>query len=176
MSKEKTKNKKGKVAIIPKKKTEAMIEPYRPTDLWSEFDRTFDRFRRDFENILWPAEYRESSFPVMRRMETRMRAVDLEDKGDKYIMSVDAPGYSKDDIEINVWDGSIEVSGCRETKKDEDTEGYVRKERSSESFYRRMELPEEIKTESAEANLKDGVLELVLPKKTPKMKKKVQVK
>ena len=148
-----------------------MLEPYRSSDLWMEFDRAFERFRRDFEDLLRPSE-----LPMMREIETRMPAIDLEDRGDRYVMSAEVPGFKNDEIEINVWDSSVEISGCRETKQDEETKGYVRKERSSETFYRRMNLPEEVKVEDAEANLKNGILELVLPKKVPKKKKKVPVK
>jgi HSP20 family protein len=163
--------KKEKVPIIPKQRPPSMLEPYRSSDHWMEFDRAFERFRRDFEDLLWPSE-----LPMMREIETRMPAVDLEDRGDKYVMSAEVPGFKNDEIEINVWDSSVEISGCRETTQDEESKGYVRKERSSESFYRRMDLPEEVKVENAEANLKNGILELVLPKKVPKKKKKVSIK
>jgi HSP20 family protein len=163
--------KKQNVPVIPKQRPPSMLEPYMSSDLWMEFDRAFERFRRDFEDLLWPSE-----LPVMREMETNMPAVDLEDKGDKYVMSAEVPGFKNDEIEINVWDSAVEISGCRETEQDKESKGYVRKERSSESFYRRMELPEEVKVDDAEANLKDGILELVLPKKVPKKKKKVSIK
>ena len=165
--------KKENVPIIPKQKPPSMLEPYTSSDLWMEFDRTFDRFRRDFEDLLWPSE---RELPMMREMETRMPAVDLEDRGDRYMMIVEVPGFKNDEIEINVWDSAVEISGCRETKQDEETKGYVRKERSSESFYRRMALPEEVKVDDAQANLQNGILELTLPKKVPKKKKKVPIK
>jgi len=46
----------------------------------------------------------------------------------------------------------------------------------SESFYRTMTLPEEIKYEEVSADLKDGVLEITLPKKNPKPRKKIAIK
>jgi HSP20 family protein len=174
-SKKATSRRKETVPIIPKQKPPSMLEPYRPSDLWMEFDRAFERFRRDFEDLLWPSE-EERQLPMMRELETRMPVIDLEDRGDKYVMTVEVPGFKNDEIEINVWDGSVEVSGCRETKQDEETKGYVRKERASESFYRRMALPEEIKVDDAEASLQNGILELTLPKKVPKKKKKVAIK
>ena len=167
--------KKEKVPVKPKRRPPSMLEPYRPSELWSEFDKAFDRFRRDFENLLWPSE-RHRELPMMPELETRMPAIDLEDRGDKFVLTVEAPGFKKDEIEINITDGDVEVSACKTEQKDEETEGYIRKERSSESFYRKMALPEEIKVDDAEANLQDGILELVMPKKVPKKKKKVQVK
>jgi HSP20 family protein len=170
-----TSEKKENVPIIPKQRPSSMLEPYAPSELWMDFDRAFERFRRDFENLLWPSEG-EREFPMIREMETRLPAIDLEDQGGKYVMTVDVPGFKNDEIEINVWDSSVEVSGCRETKQDEETKGYVRKERSSESFYRSIALPEEIKVDYADASLQNGILEVVLPKKVPKKKKKVPIK
>jgi HSP20 family protein len=57
-------------------------------------------------------------------------------------------------------------------KYDGKTKRYICKERECESFYRMVELPEEIKTDEVEAELKDGVLEVALPKKAPIHKKK----
>ena len=61
-------------------------------------------------------------------------------------------------------------------KYDDETKRYICKERECESFYRIVELPEEIKTDEVEAELKDRTLEVALPKKAPKHKKKVNVK
>jgi HSP20 family molecular chaperone IbpA len=91
--------KKENVPIIPRQKPPSMFEPYTSSDLWMEFDRAFDRFRRDFEDLFWPSE---REHPMMREMETRMPAIDLEDKGDKYMMTVEVPGFKNDEIEINV--------------------------------------------------------------------------
>lgn len=183
MSREKSRKKptaskkKETVPVIPKQRPPSVLEPYRPSDLWMEFDRAFERFRKDFEELLWPSERSwERELPMMREFETRMPAVDLEERGDKYVMTVEAPGFKNDEIEINVWDSSVEISGCRETKQDEETKGYVRKERSSESFYRRMTLPEEVKIDDVEASLDNGILEIILPKKVPTKMKSVKIK
>jgi len=61
-------------------------------------------------------------------------------------------------------------------KYDGKTKRYICKERECGSFYRMVELPEEIKTDEAEPELKDGVLEVALPEKAPKHKKKANVK
>jgi hypothetical protein len=61
-------------------------------------------------------------------------------------------------------------------KYDDKTKRYICKEKECESFYRMVELPEEIKTDEAEAELKDGILEVALPKKAPKHKKAVNAK
>ena len=168
---EKIPEKKKLAPVKQKKRPASMIEPYRPSDLWTNFDRAFERFRRDFEDILWPSE----RFP-MGELEARMPTVDLEDKGDKFVMTAEVPGFKKDDVEISICGATVEISGCKEQKSDEKTKEYVRRERSSESFYRKMTLPEEVKFEEVSADIKDGLLEIILPKKAPKTKKKIQIK
>ena len=163
--------KKETAPVQQRKKPSSMLEPYRPSDLWIDFDRAFERFRRDFEDILWPSE----RFPFMSEFE-RMPIVDLEDKGDKFIMTAEVPGFKKNDVEISICGNTVEISGCKEQVSDEKTKEYIRKERSSESFYRKMTLPEEVKFEEVSADLKDGLLEIVLPKKEPKPKKKIPLK
>ena len=156
----------------PRKRPASMIEQPRPLNLWMNFDRAFERLRRDFETMLLPSE----GFPMMHELETRMPTVDLEDKGDKFIMTAEVPGFKKDNVEINICGNTVEINGYIEQKSDEKTKEYVRRERSSESFYRKMTLPEEVKFEEVSADLKDGILEIVLPKKAPKPKKKIPIK
>jgi HSP20 family protein len=167
----KTSAKKKATPAKQKKRQASMLEPYRPSDLWINFDRAFERFRRDFEDMLWPAE----RFPFMSEFE-RMPIVDLEDKGDKFVMTAEVPGFKKNDVDISICGNTIEISGSKEKKSDEETKEYVRRERSSESFYRKITLPEEVKFEEVSADLKDGLLELTLPKKELKPKKKIPIK
>ena len=155
-----------------KKRQSSMLEPYGPSDLWINFDRALERFRRDFEDILWPSEH----FPMMRELEARLPTVDLEDKGDRFIMTAEVPGFKKDEIDICICGDTVEISGRKEQKKDEKTKEYVRRERSSESFYRKMTLPEDVRFEEVSADLKDGLLEIVLPKKEQKPRKKIPIK
>jgi len=68
------------------------------------------------------------------------------------------------------------ASGCKEMTTDEKNKNYVRKERMSESFYRTLTLPEEVKYEEVGADLKDGVLEITMPKKNPTQRKKINIK
>jgi HSP20 family protein len=169
--------KKAIVSAKPKRRPPSILEPVLPSDVWMEFDRAFDRFRRDFENALWPHERTLGrGLPVLAEMETNIPYIDLEDKGDRFILTAEAPGFKKDDIDINICGSSVEISGCKERIVDESKRDYLRKERMSESFYRTLSLPEEIKYEEVSADLKDGVLEIVLPKKNPKPRKKIPIK
>ncbi len=157
-------------AIKPARKT-AITKPQQ--DAWKAFDRTFDRFRSDFENMLFPT----MDFDWIAEMpETRVPAVDLEDRGKDFLLKAEMPGFKKDDVEINVVDDGVEISGAAGWKYDAKEDAYICKERACKSFYRYVDLPEDVKVDDVDAKMNDGVLELVLPKKTPKTKRKVSVK
>jgi HSP20 family protein len=174
--KEQPSKKKEITPAKPSKGSESAIAPYVAPGLRWEFDRAFDRFRRDFEDMLWPSERLFERLPAMRELQTEMPTLDLEDRGKDFLLTAEIPGFKKEEIEIQVQDDAVEIRGNRRTSHDEKVKGYVRKERSSEQFYRRLKLPEPIKADSSQATLKDGLLELVLLKKAQKPKKKINIK
>ena len=99
--------------------------------------------------------------------------VDLEDRGKDFLLTAELPGFKKEDIDLEITRDGVEIKAATGWKQDVERKSYVHKERGSRSVYRSIRLPEEVKTELAEATLKDGVLEVVLPKKAPKPKKKL---
>jgi HSP20 family protein len=165
--------KKEPTAISKPSKKKSALAPAAPSDLWQAFDETFARFRNDFEDLLFPANWAE---PFSLIPETRVPAVDLEDHEKDYLLKAEMPGFKKEDIEIEVQDNAVTITGTAGWKYDKKAQAYICKERACESFYRMVELPEEIKVDDVSANLSEGVLEITLPKKTPKQKRKVAVK
>jgi HSP20 family protein len=155
----------------PKEKSTALA-PAAPQDLWRAFDDVFGRFRSDFEDLLFPSYW--DTLSLMPEM--RVPAVDLEDREKDYLLKAEMPGFKKEDIEIEVKDDSVEITGKAGWKYDKKAKAYICKERACESFYRMVELPEEIKVDEVAANLSEGVLEITLPKKAPKQKRKVSIK
>ena len=109
-------------------------------------------------------------------VETRVPYVDLEDRGKDFLLTAEMLGFKKEDVDIQVADDAVEIKATMGWKYDDKTKRYICKERACEPFYRMVELPEEVKADAAQANMKDGVIEVVLPKKTPKQKKKVLIK
>jgi len=171
-----TKEKKELATVSPKRGT-AGLTLRRSPEVMRDFDRVFERFRSDFEDLFWPSEcVFGRAFSMMPRAEMRALHVDLEDRGRDFLLKAEMPSFKKEDVTIEVQDDSVEIRGETGWKQEDEKKHYVVKERGSESFYRMVRLPEEIKADSVEANLKDGVLEIVLPKKAPKQKKKIVVK
>ena len=159
-------------AIKPSKKPLA-VRPSASSNLWREFDNTFSRFRSDFEDLLFPSVWPDISSIIPQ---VRVPATDLEDNEKDYVVRAEMPGFKKEDIKIEVQENSVAITGYAGWKYDEKGKLYVCKERACETFYREIELPEEITLEDVTANLADGVLEIGLPKKAPKQKRTVSVK
>jgi HSP20 family protein len=96
-----------------------------------------------------------------------------------YHIEVDLPGVSKEDIDVQVEDGSLVISGERKINSEIKEQNYYKVESSFGSFSRSFSLPEEADVENIHAESKDGVLEVIVPKlesaKVDKVKK-VEIK
>ncbi len=149
------------------------IAPYSSKDIEVGFDRLMRRFEREFEDF-WGPPSRMGRW-MMPSAETKMPSVDLEDQGRDYRLVVDLPGFKKEDVNVLVTDDSVIVDAKRTYAAEEKNKNYVRHERSAQTYYRKIGLPESVSSDNAKANLKDGVLEISLPKKQPKETKKLTV-
>jgi len=90
------------------------------------------------------------------------RADVVEEEG-KIVLKADLPGITPEDVEIEVTDGVLNVSGSHVEEKEEKDKRYVRRERRMGSFSRSMRLPKGVEPDDIEAVCKDGVLELTIP-------------
>ena len=97
---------------------------------------------------------------------------DVYEDNDKYHIEMDAPGFSKEDIKIEVNDGRLTIVASK--TKTENTEGknYIRRERSYGETQRTFVLEDADETQ-IEANFKDGVLTITIPKKPESETKKI---
>ena len=112
------------------------------------------------------------SFPELGFESVRTPLVNVEDKGKELVVTAEIPGMKKDDIHVDVEDDSLTISAKRSGVDEEKSKNYYRYERSSSSFLRRISLPESVESEKADAEYKQGVLTIVLPKKEGHVKKK----
>lgn len=107
-----------------------------------------------------------------------MPSMDVYTENDKALVAeIQAPGFTKDDIEINIHDGALEIKG---EKQDQEEQGN-KKERnymvreSHASFYRSIVLPKAADTENVEAQFDNGVLKLRVPFKELPPPKRVKI-
>jgi len=101
---------------------------------------------------------------------------DMYEEGNNVIVKVKAPGFKLENLEITIEDGSICVTGKIEEEEEDKKRKYYRKEFRSQSFTRRVDLPVRIQAEKAEAEFKNGVLTLKLPKTGESKPKSIKIK
>ena len=101
------------------KKDQTQITPYQFGDMQRDFDRMIDRFQRDFENFWDRPNWRHEMRRMMPFGEAKVLSVDLEDQGKEYRLTVDLPGFKKEDVDIDVMEDSWPFTrkNCRVKKK-----------------------------------------------------------
>lgn len=118
----------------------------------SEFDRLFD----DFFNRRWMRPFGDvAAFEP---------SVDIIDRDDEVVVRAELPGFKKDDVEVSIAGHTLTLSGQRSAEQKEEKGTYYRAEIVRGSFMRTIALPAEVDDAKASASMKDGLLELTLPK------------
>ncbi|WNG38077.1 Hsp20/alpha crystallin family protein [Archangium minus] len=102
-------------------------------------------------------------------------AFEVKETKDSYIFKADLPGVKDDDLDITLTGDRLTISGKRETEQREESDRFYAYERSYGSFSRSFTLPEGVDVEHCNAELKDGVLNLRLPKLPEVQPKRIQV-
>jgi len=103
-------------------------------------------------------------------------AVDIKEEQNRFLIQADVPGVDPKNIEITMENGVLTIRGERSDETKESSEGYTRVERVRGSFYRRFSLPDTADADRIEAKGKDGVLEVIIPKKEVAKPKRITVK
>ena len=152
------------------KKKEKEIEPWSPFDITSSFEDIWRDFYRGFRPWgITPWHMPRRLLRPEKEWEYTPLA-DLVDEGDKFIVRADIPGFSKENVNIEITDDSIELSGEVEKEEKTEKEKYRHYERSYSSFRRTLRFPTKVKPQEASASLKNGVLEIDVPKEKPTLK------
>ena len=146
------------------------VEKWRPRkDIEKFLESMFDE---PFSPRSW------KGLPSIRKMREFMAispAVDMYDNEKEVVVKAEVPGMDKKNINISVADSTLTIKG--EMKKEEETkeEDYYYAERSYGSFSRRLELPAKVQESKIKANIKDGILEIHLPKAPESKAKEIKI-
>lgn len=146
-------------------------EPAKPIKYGSIFDQLQDTFNalsrrayeifesdgrafgRDLEH--WFRAERELFHPVH---------VSIEELDDSLALKAEVPGFSEKELEINLEPRRVTITGKREAKKEEKKGKTIYAERCSDQILRIVDLPADIETDKVTATVKNGILELTMPK------------
>lgn len=101
---------------------------------------------------------------------------DVKETKDSYLFKADVPGVKENDLEITVAGNRLTVSGKREAEKEDQTDTYYAYERSYGQFTRAFTLPEGADVDRVNAEMKDGVLTLSVPKKADVQPRKIALR
>jgi HSP20 family protein len=102
-------------------------------------------------------------------------AMDLVETDDDFVLRADLPGLSEGEVNIELEDNVLTVSGERKSEHEDRKEGYYRVERASGSFSRSLTLPEGVNPEAIKASFDKGVLEIRIPKPEERKPRKVAI-
>jgi len=104
-----------------------------------------------------------------------MPAVDIREEPNQFVIHADLPGVELKDIEVTLENGVLTLKGQRAAEKKEETQQYRRVERVRGTFLRRFSLPDAVDAEKVAARCKDGVLEVVVPKREAAQPRRIAI-
>ncbi len=102
-------------------------------------------------------------------------AVDVYESENAIEIKADLPGMTEKDIDVTVENNTLTIKGERKFENEEKRETYHRVERQYGSFYRSFKLPNTVDVTKINANFRNGILELALPKKEETRPKKIAI-
>jgi HSP20 family protein len=114
-------------------------------DLWGDLDTWFD-WRPTRGDRRW------------------MPAVDVKETDKTYVLEADLPGMTDRDVDVRIEGDTLTLSSHKEEEREDNREGYLRRERYSRRFQRSFRLPEDVDRDKIEAKFQNGVLTLNMPR------------
>ncbi len=126
---------------------------------------------RMFDNFFHEGMWDEETIPSRWNP-----AVDIAEKDAEYVVKVELPGLSKDDVKISTQDNVLTIRGEKKEEKESKGSTYHRVERAYGSFQRSFTLPTTVKSDNIEASFNDGMLTITLPKAEEAKPKMIEVK
>ena len=130
---------------------------------FEELERMFERMSRQFEDAA--SEWGGGEWAPFGSGDDV--AIDLVDEGDAFVVTVDVPGFERDEIDLRVADGTLWIDCERSESSEEDEESYLRRERTHRSVRRSVGLPAPVEADEVTAKLRNGILTVTVPKAEP---------
>lgn len=133
------------------------IVKWTPMNPFEDFDRTWGE---------WPMAQRQVMSP----------ALDVYEDKDHVIIETPLAGIDPADVNIEIEDNILKISGEMKHQSEVDDKNYFRKEVRTGQFYRAVALPKSVAGDKADASYKDGILKISIPKTEEAKPKKITIK
>lgn len=136
-----------------------------------EFDRLLDQ--------LWPRgwlqRWERPVFPDLPALEARLPKLDVIDRDNEIVVKAEVPGVDKEDVQITLSGNRMTIKGETRREEKEEKGDYYRCEISRGTFSRTVVLPAEVDDAKARAAMRDGMLEVTLPKVEQARKRDIRI-
>ncbi|MGA7837562.1 MAG: Hsp20/alpha crystallin family protein [Ignavibacteriaceae bacterium] len=139
-------------------------------DVEREFGKLFNSFNRRFGFDDSDSNNEELENAVWSPL------TDISENKDQYLLKMDLPGVTKNDLKLSYEDGELKISGERKQQKDDKDSKFHRIERTYGKYFRSFTLPKQIKPENIKAEFKDGQLTVTIPKAEEAKPKELEIK
>jgi len=163
---------KEKTEVQPVTPGTSLMSRTMPSLLERDFDSIFDDFRRSFDIMMRPYYPMAHRVQELGMLPIRYAPLDFIDEGDHYVIHAELPGFTREDVEVRINNDQLSIRAKKESEKEEETKNYLHRERAFSAFERSVTFPEEVDPSKAKGTMKNGVLELNVPKKEPKPEEK----
>ncbi len=143
--------------------------------VWDPF-RELEEMRKRMAS-LWdrPLELLEAPSERLELAEWRPLA-DITEDDKEYLVKIEIPGMKRDEVKVSMESGVLTISGERKLEKEEKSKKYHRVERAYGSFSRSFVIPDDVVAEKIDAEFKEGILQVHLPKGEHAKPKTIEVK
>ena len=162
-------------------KSEVSLKGTKPEQTPVRFVRPFAEYERLFDQLMprgWlqPLRWDRPLVSELAALEARMPRLDVLERDDHVVVKVEVPGVKKEDIHITISGNRMTIKGETKHEEKEEKGDYYRCEISRGEFSRTVTLPAEVDNTKTKAEMKDGMLEITLPKleQTKKAEIKIQ--
>lgn len=133
----------------------------------------FERMSRQFEEA--SRSWSDGTPFANWEGEGESMAMDLVERDDEYVVTVDLPGFEREDIDVRVTDQTLKIEAEREQAVDEEDAAYIRHERKHRTASRSIRLPDAVDKDGVSAKMRNGVLTVTIPRLEVEEAKQIEI-
>ena len=133
-------------------------------------ENLFDEFMKDFP-FYDDKDMKKAERKLYGRRGKNMMKTDVKEKKDSYVLEMDLPGFTKDEVKVSLEDGYLTISaakGLDRDKQEKESGRYIRRERYAGACERTFYVGTEVTEEDIKGEFQHGILKLMIPKKEAK--------